>query len=73
MFEFGMTTLIISNEEMDGIMKIVKPLEESALLIKGISKTVKKEVKEQKEGLFRLLLGTLGAIFSGNFYVIKCN
>ena len=43
-----MTTLIISNEEMNDIMKIVKSLEESGLLIKGVSETIKNEAKEQK-------------------------
>ena len=40
MFESGITT-IISNEEMNDIMKIVKSLEESGLLIKGVSETIK--------------------------------
>ena len=43
-------------------MKIIKSLEESDLLIKGISKTIKNEGKEQKGGFLRMLLGTLGAI-----------
>ena len=42
----GTTALIISNEEFEDIMKIVKSLEESGLLIKGISETVKNEAKE---------------------------
>ena len=41
-FESGMTTLIISNEEMDDVMEIIKSIEESGLLIKGVSKTIKK-------------------------------
>ena len=44
----GMTKLIISNEEMKDIMKIVKSLEESGLLIKGVSEAVQNEAKEQK-------------------------
>ena len=44
------TALIISNEEMEDIMKIVKSLEESGLLIQGISETIKNEIKEQKGG-----------------------
>ena len=44
------TALFISNEEMEDIMKIVKSFEESGLLIKGISKTIKNEAKEQKAG-----------------------
>ena len=43
MFRSGFTTLIFSNEEMNDIMKIVKSLEESGLLIKGVSKTIKNE------------------------------
>ena len=55
------TTLIISNEEMNDIMKITKSLEESWLLIKGVSETIKNEAKEQKGRFLRILLGTLGA------------
>ena len=43
-----MTTLIISNEEMNDILKIIKSLEESGLLTKGVSKTIKNEAKKQK-------------------------
>ena len=43
-----MTTLIISNKEITNIMKIVKLLEESRLLIKGINEKIKNEGKEQK-------------------------
>ena len=42
-----MTTLIISNDEIHDIIKIVKPLEDSNLLVKGVTETVQKEVKEQ--------------------------
>ena len=45
MFLSGNTTLIISNEEMNDIMKIVKSLEEPDLLIKGISQTIRNEAK----------------------------
>ena len=48
-FGSGNTTLIISNEEMNDIMKIIKSLEESGLLIKGVSKTIKNKAKEQKK------------------------
>ena len=41
-------TRIILNEEMNDIIKIVKSLEESGLLIKEVSKTIKNEIKEQK-------------------------
>ena len=56
-----MTTLIISNDEMKDIMKIVKSLEDSGLLLKGVTETVQNEVKEQKGGFLSMLLGTLGA------------
>ena len=55
------TTLIILNEEMHDIMKIVKPLEESGLLIKSASETIKNEAKEQRGGFLGMLLDTLGA------------
>ena len=48
MFGSGNTKLIIHNEEMNGIVKIVKTLEESDLLIKGVSQTIKNKAKEQK-------------------------
>ena len=56
-----MTTLIISNDEIHDIIKIVKSLEDSGLLLKGVTETVQNEVKEQKGGFFSALLGTLGA------------
>ena len=60
-FGSGMTTLRISNEEMNYIMKIVKSLEESSLLIKVVRKTIKTKAKEEKCEFFSMLLGTLGA------------
>ena len=58
--------LIISNEEMEDIMKIVKSLEESGLLIKGISKTIENEAKEDKGGFLSTILGALGASLLGS-------
>ena len=55
------TTLIISNDEMDEILKIVKSLENSGVLLKGISETIQHEAKEQRGGFLSILLGTLGA------------
>ena len=55
------TTLIIPNQEMKNIMKIIKFLEESGLLIKGASETIKNATKEQKGGFLKMLLGTLDA------------
>ena len=66
MFGSGVTRLIISNKEMNHIMKIVKSLEESVFLMKGISETIKNEAKEQKGGFLRMLLGSLGARLFAN-------
>ena len=66
-----MTTLIIMNEEMNDIKKIVKSLEESVLLIKGVSQIIKNEVKEQKGGYTGMFLGTLGASLLGNLLTGK--
>ena len=49
----GTTTSIISNEEMKDITKIVKPLEDSGLLIKGVSETIKMKQKNKKEDFFQ--------------------
>ena len=57
----GTTTSIISNEEMNDIMKIVEALEDSNILLKGVTKTTKNETKEQKGGFLSMLLSTLGA------------
>ena len=56
---------------MNDIMKIVKSLEEEALLIKGISKTIENEAKEQKGGFLGVLLGTLVASLLGNLLTGK--
>ena len=56
----GTTALIISNEETNDIMKIVQALEDSNILLKGVTKTIKNEIKEQKGGFLSMLLGTLG-------------
>ena len=72
MFGSGFTTWTISIEEIENTMKIVKSLEDSALLIKGFSETIKNEIKEQKGGYFGILLGTSGAIFLGNLFTGQC-
>ena len=59
-------TLVISNEEVEDIMKIVKSLEEPGLLIKGTRETIEIEAKEQKGGFLGMLFGTLGTILLGN-------
>ena len=60
------TTLIISNDEMEDIIKIVKSLEDSGLLLKGVSETVQNEAREQKGGFLSMLLGTLDTSLLGN-------
>ena len=62
----GNTILIISNNEIEDIIKIVKYLEDSGLLLKGVTETVQNEVKEQKGGFLSMLLGTLGVSLLGN-------
>ena len=61
----GTGNLIISNDEMKD-MKIVKSLENSFLLLKGVSKTIQKEAQKQNRGFLSLLLGPLGSNLSGN-------
>ena len=48
MFGAGTTALIICNEKMNGIVKIVKSLDECGLLIKFVSEAIQNEAKEQK-------------------------
>ena len=58
--------LIIEQEDMNDIMKIIKALENSGILLKGVSKTIKDETKEQRCGFLSMLLVTLGASLLGN-------
>ena len=58
------TTLIISNNELHDIIKIVKSLKDSGLLLEGVTKTVQNEV--QKGGFLSMLLGSLGVSLLGN-------
>ena len=67
----GFTTLIISNEEMEDIIKIVKSFEDTGLLLKRVSETIQNEVKEQKGGFFGMILGTLGASLLENILACK--
>ena len=64
-------TLIISNDEINDIIKIVKSLEDFGLLLKGVTEIVQNEVKEQKGGFLSMLLGTLGASLLGNLLTGK--
>ena len=65
----GTTTLVISNEEMNDIIKIIQALEDSNILLKGVSETIKNETKEQKG--VSMLLGTVGASLLGNLLTGK--
>ena len=62
----GTETLIISNQEMNDIMKIVQAHGDSNILLKGVTKTIENETEEQKGGFLSMLLGTLGASLLGN-------
>ena len=62
------TTLIISNNEIEDFIKIVKSLEDSP---KGVTETIQNEVNKQKEGLFSMLLGILDASLLGNILAAK--
>ena len=65
------TILTISNDERKDIIRIVKSLEHSGLLLKGVSETIQNEAKEQKGGFLSMLLGTLGASLLGNILAGK--
>ena len=67
----GTTTLIISDEEMNDIIKIVQALEDSNTLLKGLTNTIRNETKEQKGRFLSMLLGTLGASLLGNLLAGK--
>ena len=62
----GATTVIISNGEIEDIIKIVKYLKDSGLSLKGVSELMQNEAKGQNGRLFSMLLGTLGAGLLGN-------
>ena len=63
--------LIIEQEDMNDIMKIIEALENSGILLKAVSKTIENETKEQRGGFISMLLGTLGASLLGNLLTGK--
>ena len=67
----GSTILIISNEEINDIIKTVQSLEESNILLKGVNKTIKNEINEQKGGSLSMLFGTSGASLLRNLLAGK--
>ena len=71
MFVSSATVLLISNEEMNDTMQLVKSLEESGLLISSVIQIIKNESKEQKSGFAGMLLVTLGASLLGNLLTGK--
>ena len=56
---------------MNDIMKIVQTLEDSNILLKGVTKTIETETKEQEGGFLSMFLGALGATFLGNLLTGK--
>ena len=67
----GTTTFIISNKEMNDIMRIVQFFQDSNILLKGVTKTIKSKIKEQKGGFLSTLLGILGTSLLGNILAGK--
>ena len=68
----GTTTLIISNDEMENIIKIIKSLKDPGLLLKVVSEAIQNEAKEQKEWFLSILLDKLGTSFLlGNILASK--
>ena len=58
--------LIIEQEDMNDIIKIIEALENSGILLKGVTKTIENETEEQRGGFLSMLLGTSGASLLGN-------
>ena len=63
--------LIIEEEDMNDIIKIIEASENSGILLKGVTKTIENETKEQRGGFLSMLLGTLGASLLGNLLAGK--
>ena len=58
--------LVIKQEDMNNIIKIIEALENSGILLKGVTKTIENETKKQRGGFLSMLLGTLGANLLGD-------
>ena len=65
------TTLILSNDDLNDLLEVIKSLEKIGILLNGITETIKDEVKEQKGGFLSMLLDTLGASLLGNMLADK--
>ena len=70
-YGFGTTTLIISNKETNDMMKIVEAVEDSNILLKGVTKAINNETKEEKRGFLGMLLVPLRASLLGNMLTRK--
>ena len=62
----GTTTLIVSNDEIKDILKIIKPLKDSGVLLKGVTEPIHNDISEQKGGFLSMPQGTLGASSLGD-------
>ena len=67
----GSGVKLIIEEDMQDIIKIIRELANSDILLKGVSKTIENEIKEQRGGFLSMLLGTLGASLLGNLLTGK--
>ena len=65
-FQGAGVKLIIEQEDMNDIIKVIEALENSGILLKGVTKTIENETKEQRGGFLSMLLGILGASLLGN-------
>ena len=63
--------LIIEQEHMNDIIKIMEAIENSGILLNGVTKTTENETKEQRGGFLSMLIGTLGASLLGNLLTGK--
>ena len=64
-------TSVVSNDDMQDILKIVKSLERSRILLNGVSETIENEAEKQRGGFLSMLLGTLGASLLSNMFTGK--
>ena len=71
MYGSGDSMLIISNNDLNDLNKIITALEEHDILLKGTAKAIKNETQKQKGGFLSMLLGTLGASLLGNLLTGK--
>ena len=69
----GTTTLVISNEEVNDIMKIVQGLEDSNILLKEVTETIKNKTKKEEGEFLGTIVGTLGSVLLGSLLSVKGN